>query len=82
MPDYKTEVVPNIYAIWDNFYSRNAGPYLLGKEVTYVDFAVFQALDNDQAVGALPASVPETLKALQKAISERPNVKEYIASRL
>ncbi|KIW52037.1 hypothetical protein PV05_07710 [Exophiala xenobiotica] len=28
------------------------------------------------------AAMPETLKALKKAISERPNVKEYIASRL
>ncbi|OCT44697.1 Glutathione S-transferase P 10 [Cladophialophora carrionii] len=80
-PNYKSETVPYFYSIWDKLYSRNAGPYLLGNQVTYVDFAVFQALDNDEAVGAAPASVPETLKALRKAVSERPNIKEYIAAR-
>jgi prostaglandin-H2 D-isomerase / glutathione transferase len=82
VPDYKTEVVPAFYKIFDTYYSRDtSGPYLLGDRVTYVDFAVFQALDNDTAVGAEPASVPESLKALRKAISERPNVKAYIAAR-
>ena len=52
--NYKDETVPYFYSIWDNLYSRNAGPYLLGDQVTYVDFAVFQALDNDEAVGTAP----------------------------
>jgi glutathione S-transferase len=53
-PNYKSETVPYFYSIWDDLYSRNSGPYLLGNEVTYADFAVFQALDNDEAVGAAP----------------------------
>jgi len=80
-PDYKKTTVPYFYEIWDNFYSRNAGPYLLGNEITYVDFAVFQALDNDEAVGSAPDSTPDSLKALRQAVSQRPNIKEYIASR-
>ncbi|KAJ9613246.1 hypothetical protein H2200_003188 [Cladophialophora chaetospira] len=79
--NYKSETVPYFNSIWDNLYSRNDGPYLLGDQVTYADFAVFQALDNDEAVGTSPASIPKTLKALRQAISNRPNIKDYIASR-
>ena len=50
-------MVPDFYNIFDTLYSRNKGPYLLGKEITYVDFAVFQALDNDAAVGATPVRI-------------------------
>jgi len=79
--NYASETVPYFHSIWDNLYSRHTGPYLLGNQVTYVDFAIFQALDNDEAVGTLPASIPESLKTLRQAISQRPNVKEYIAAR-
>ncbi|KIW82037.1 hypothetical protein Z517_05064 [Fonsecaea pedrosoi CBS 271.37] len=80
-PEYKTTTVPLYYGIWDKFYSQHPGPYLLGNTVTYADFAIFQALDNDEVLGWGPASLPETLKALKAAISERPNVKGYIAAR-
>ncbi|OQU99028.1 Glutathione S-transferase, domain-containing protein isoform 1 [Cladophialophora immunda] len=50
-PAYKTETVPLYHGIWDKFYSRKPGPYLLGNTPTYADFAVFQALDNDEVLG-------------------------------
>ena len=53
-PDYKSTTVSGFYSIWDKLYSQNGGPYVLGDQVTYADFAVFQALDNDEAVGAAP----------------------------
>ncbi|KIW12687.1 hypothetical protein PV08_09965 [Exophiala spinifera] len=82
VPNYKTRVVPEFYRIFDSYYSKTDGPYLLGNTVSYVDFAVFQVLDNDAAVGAEPEHVPATLIALKKAVSERPNIKEYISARL
>lgn len=30
----------------------------MGNKPTYVDFAVFQALDNDEVIGAAPVSFP------------------------
>ncbi|EXJ75239.1 uncharacterized protein A1O5_01935 [Cladophialophora psammophila CBS 110553] len=80
-PEYKAATVPRFYAIWDKFYSKNSGPYLLGNTVTYADFVIFQALDNDEVLGWAPASTPESLKALRAAMSARPNIKEYIAAR-
>jgi prostaglandin-H2 D-isomerase / glutathione transferase len=50
---YKNETVPEFHQILSHFYSLHEGPYLLGNEITYTDFAVFQALDNDKAIGAI-----------------------------
>jgi len=49
--EYKTTTVPRFYSVWDRLYAQNSGPYLLGNTVTYADFVVFQALDNDEAIG-------------------------------
>ncbi|OAP65733.1 hypothetical protein AYL99_01705 [Fonsecaea erecta] len=81
-PEYKTKVVSLYHGIWDKFYSRHPGPYLLGDTITYADFAVFQALDNDEVLGWTAVSeFPGSLKTLWTAMSERPNLKEYIATR-
>ena len=56
-PDYH-KTVSHFYDIFNDYYSRDpSGPYLLGKQVTYVDFAVYMALDNDAKTGGAPVSV-------------------------
>ncbi|KAK4072907.1 uncharacterized protein Triagg1_5584 [Trichoderma aggressivum f. europaeum] len=56
-PDYQDTHVKKFQGLFTDFYSRNAsGPYLLGDKPTYVDFAVFQALDNDEVIGHGPVS--------------------------
>jgi glutathione S-transferase len=78
-PDYH-KTVKHFYDIFDDYYSRDtSGPYLLGKQVTYVDFAVYMALDNDARTGGAPDSLPASLAQLKEAIASRPNIKDYLA---
>ncbi|CBF70338.1 protein gstB [Aspergillus nidulans FGSC A4] len=77
--EYKNSVVPKYYRILGQYYSERPGPYLLGEKITYVDFAVYQSIDNERRTGTLPETLPESLVKLQDAIEARPNIKEYIA---
>ncbi|KAH8124755.1 hypothetical protein ACSS6W_007602 [Trichoderma asperelloides] len=81
-PDYQATHVDKFYRLFTDFYSRDtSGPYLLGNKPTYVDFAVFQALDNDECIGCAPSPLSEPLTKLKEAILARPNVKSYLAER-
>ncbi|CAL5870045.1 uncharacterized protein PFLUO_LOCUS4278 [Penicillium psychrofluorescens] len=75
---YKDEFVPQYYNLLGQYYRDNDGPYLLGGKVSYVDFAVYQSIDNEARTGTLPSSLPESLLKLREAIEKRPNIKEYI----
>ncbi|KAL4863889.1 hypothetical protein BDV12DRAFT_176968 [Aspergillus spectabilis] len=77
-PDYKDTVVPKYYDLIAQYYSDREGPYLLGDKVTYVDFAIYQSIDNERRTGTLPATISERLVNLEKAIEARPNIAEYI----
>ncbi|KAL3439680.1 glutathione S-transferase [Aspergillus tetrazonus] len=77
--EYKNSVVPKYYRILGQYYTERPGPYLLGEKITYVDFAVYQSIDNERRTGTLPETLPESLVKLQEAIEARPNIKEYIA---
>lgn len=46
--------MPGYYNLVAQYYADYVGPYLLGDRVTYVDFAVYQSIDNDQRTGTLP----------------------------
>jgi glutathione S-transferase len=66
------------------FPSAQAGPFVLGPEVTYADFQIWQVYHDEQAFGApvddiLAKSAPR-LKQLVEAVEARPNVKAYFAS--
>ncbi|KAL4784374.1 hypothetical protein BJX76DRAFT_221107 [Aspergillus varians] len=77
-PEYKNTVVPKYYNLVGQYYADRAGPYLLGEKITYVDFAVYQSIDNERRTGSLPETLPESLVKLQEAIEARPNIAEYI----
>ncbi|KAL4880769.1 glutathione S-transferase [Aspergillus karnatakaensis] len=76
--EYKDVVVPKYYNLVAQYYADTEGPYLLGDRITYVDFAIYQSIDNDRRTGTLPASIADSLKKLEEAIEARPNIKEYI----
>ncbi|KAM0252372.1 hypothetical protein ACHAQJ_007755 [Trichoderma viride] len=76
--DYKNNFLPEYYDVIAKYYSENAGPYLLGDNITYVDFAVYQSIDNDERIGALPAELPEAVQKLRDAFEARPNIAAYI----
>ncbi|KAM0258944.1 hypothetical protein ACHAQJ_003600 [Trichoderma viride] len=81
-PDYQATHVDKFQRLFTDFYSLDAsGPYLLGSKPTYVDFAVFQALDNDECIGYGPDTLSEPLAKLREAILTRPNIEGYLAKR-
>ena len=51
--------MPHFYEVFGEYYNENPGPYLLGEKITYVDFAVYHLLDNDQRIGVRPVSISQ-----------------------
>ena len=60
------------------------GPFVLGPEVTYADFQIWQVYHDEKAFGApideIFAKSTPRLKQLVQAVETRPNVKAYFAS--
>jgi glutathione S-transferase len=54
---YRTKFLPDYYAVLAGYYGQSGGPFLLGDRVTYADFAVYQSVDNDEGIGALPVGL-------------------------
>ena len=52
--EYKYKYAPAYYNLIAQYYSDKKGPYLLGDRITYVDFAIYQSIDNDHRKGSLP----------------------------
>ncbi|TQW00952.1 glutathione S-transferase [Cordyceps javanica] len=78
---YKNETVPEFYRLVAAHYAKNNGPYLLGSRITYADFAVFQAIDNDAKIGTLPAELPEAIVKFKAAFEARPRIAAYLKER-
>ncbi|PTB66205.1 glutathione S-transferase [Trichoderma citrinoviride] len=76
--EYRNKIVPEYYKVISEYYSANNGPYLLGGKVTYADFAVYQSIDNDERIGALPAELPEAVQRFREAFEARPTIAAYI----
>jgi prostaglandin-H2 D-isomerase / glutathione transferase len=77
--EYKNDIAPKYYSLVGEFYAQNnAGPYLLGDRITYVDYAVYQSADNDRRTGTLPETLSDSIVALMKAMEARPNIAGYI----
>lgn len=51
--EFKNEFLPETYRILAQYYGDHDGPYLLGDRVTYADFCVYQAIDNNERIGAV-----------------------------
>lgn len=54
--DYKNKTVPKYHDVLEKYYSEREGPYLLGDEVSYADFAVYMSIDNDTRTKTIPVS--------------------------
>ncbi|KAG8357047.1 hypothetical protein FVEN_g4930 [Fusarium venenatum] len=76
--DYKNKTVPKYYDLLEKYYSEREGPYLLGDEVSYADFAVYMSIDNDTRTKTIPSKIPDVLLKLKEAFENRPNIAEYI----
>ncbi|KAJ3537608.1 hypothetical protein NM208_g4449 [Fusarium decemcellulare] len=76
--EFKDDFVPWYYDVITKYYSEKDGPYLLGDKITYVDFAVYQSLDNDKRIGSSPAKLSAPLLKLKEAIEARPKIAAYL----
>ncbi|KAF5025836.1 hypothetical protein F66182_2058 [Fusarium sp. NRRL 66182] len=76
--DYKEKTTPAYYEHVGKYYADREGPYLLGNEVSYADFAVYMSIDNDTRTGTLPATLPESLDKFKTAFEARPNIADHI----
>ncbi|RGP81241.1 glutathione s-transferase p 10 [Fusarium longipes] len=76
--DYKNKTVPKYYELLEKYYSDREGPYLLGDEVSYADFAVYMSIDNDTRTKTIPSKIPDVLLKLKETFEKRPNIAEYI----
>ncbi|KAJ4329319.1 hypothetical protein N0V84_000214 [Fusarium piperis] len=76
--EFTNEFLPWYYGIITQYYAEREGPYLLGNKITYVDFAVYQSLDNDQRIGANPPKLSGPLLKLKEAIEARPKIAAYL----
>ncbi|CAI7662116.1 unnamed protein product [Penicillium pancosmium] len=77
-PEYKDKYVPEYYRLVAQYYSDFEGPYLLGDKITYVDFAIYQSIDNDRRTGTLPSVLPEALLRFKEVFEKRPRITDYI----
>lgn len=85
-PEYKKTVRPKFLKALETHLKTNnlstSGPYILGKNITYADMALYQLCHDD----LLTQEGRETLKdyprllELVDAVEERPNVKGFLKS--
>lgn len=78
--EYKNEFLPKYYDLIAKYYSDREGPYLLGDEVSYTDFAIYQSIDNDTRTKTIPSKIPDVLLKFKEVFEARPNIAEYIKS--
>ncbi|ORX58126.1 class gamma glutathione S-transferase 2 [Hesseltinella vesiculosa] len=64
--------------IFENVYGVNDGPFILGSEISYVDFLVYHNMDDDRALDL--AKTYTNLARFIEAIQQRPNLSEYFTS--
>lgn len=80
LKSYKEEYAPQAYKTWNDILSDvTSGPYLLGDKITYADFALYHALEDDSDAKVNAESYPH-LAAFTQAIQARPNLNKYFAT--
>lgn len=82
--DFLSDRVPKYFRYFEKAVQSSDGSYLLGKDMTYVDLSMFHMLRGLEY--AFPNSfesrkhdIPGLLE-LKKKVSEKPDVREYLAS--
>jgi glutathione S-transferase len=56
--EYKETIAPQYYDLIGKYYADREGPYLLGDDISYTDFAVYVSIDNDSRTKTLPVRRP------------------------
>jgi glutathione S-transferase len=78
------ERVPKYLGYFEKILTKSGGSYALGRKVTYMDLSLFQLIEGlryafPNAMQRIEADVPRVV-AVRDSVSERSNVKKYLAS--
>ncbi|KAF7731728.1 hypothetical protein EC973_008242 [Apophysomyces ossiformis] len=72
---HREVITPGYLDIYEKAYAERNGPYLLGQEISYVDFFMYHRISEE---GADYKPYPH-IEAFMNAFNERPNIKGYLA---
>ncbi|KAI7901443.1 glutathione S-transferase [Cokeromyces recurvatus] len=78
--DYMDQYAPKQLANWNNILNDKNGPYLLGDEISYSDFFLYNMLENEGFVDNLDAEKYPHLVTFIETFKNRPNLKKYLAA--
>lgn len=76
---YNDQIRPFQYANWNNILGDKGGPYVLGQEITYVDFMLYSMLRDDSQLKFDAEKYPNIAKFV-KTFEARPSLVEYFSS--
>lgn len=85
--DFRTNRIPKFLGWFETILARNpdGDRHLVGNTLTYVDLSLFQVVEGLTYAfpRAMTRVLPDTprVKALHQAVSERPRIKPYLASK-
>ncbi|KAI7892886.1 glutathione S-transferase [Mucor mucedo] len=71
-------ITPHYIDLFEKFYAKHNGPYVLGDNITYPDFLIYHLLDDDLALCRLAGS--PNLQKFVETFGNRPNIKKYFAT--
>ncbi|KAG0171352.1 Glutathione S-transferase A4 [Apophysomyces sp. BC1034] len=74
--EHQDQTTPKYLGIFEKAYAEREGPYILGQEISYVDFLFYHRVEDEEVdYKAYPH-----IAAFVKAFTERPNLKNHLAS--
>ncbi|KAI9271783.1 glutathione S-transferase [Phascolomyces articulosus] len=79
--DYKELLAPRMYKKFEHVYGLHDGPYILGHEITYVDFLTYHNINGDVRKDCqIDLNKWPNLLRFVKAFEERPAIKSYLST--
>ncbi|KAI7890511.1 glutathione S-transferase [Mucor mucedo] len=77
--NYKENIRPQFHNTFNDILSDTKGPFLLGENISYADFALYHILEDD-IEGEVNVKTLPYLSAFFEAVQNRPNLKTYLAT--
>ena len=78
------ERAPKYFGYFEQVIAKSAGPYLLGRKVSYTDLSLFQMVEGmryafPKAMKRIERNIPKVV-AVRDRVAARPGIKAYLAS--
>ncbi|CEJ82283.1 hypothetical protein VHEMI02359 [[Torrubiella] hemipterigena] len=78
---YAKKTSPQFWELVGTHYDRTTGPFLLGDDISYADFAVYQAYSDDSITKTIPETLPASIIKFKEAFEARPTLAAYLKDR-